>query len=75
VKTSKAVNTVSRDEARASRPQNNRGGRSDRSNSNRGRKENSGRKQKVPYYYIHGRDKGHWTNECPLIKEKKEEVE
>ena len=41
-KTSKAVNTVSGDEARDSRPQNNRGGRSDRSNSSRGRKENSG---------------------------------
>ena len=35
-KTSKAVNTVSGNEARDSRPQNNRGGRSDRSNSNRG---------------------------------------
>jgi len=71
-KTSKAVNTVSGDEARDSWPQNNRGGRSDRSNSSRGRKENSGWKQKVPYCCIHGRDKGHWTNECPLIKEKKE---
>ena len=49
-KTPKAVNTVSGDEARDSRPQNNRGGRSDRSNSNRGRRENSGRRQKVPYY-------------------------
>lgn len=74
-KTAKAVNTVSGDEARDSRPQNNRGGRSDRSNSNRGQRENSGQKQKVPYYCIHGRDKGHWTNECPLIKEKKEELE
>ena len=73
-KTSKAVNTVSGDEARDSRPQNNRG-RSDRSNSNRSQKENSGRKQKVPYCCIHDRDKGHWTNECPLIKEKKEELE
>ena len=74
-KTSKAVNTVSGDEARDSRPQNNRGGRSDRSYSNRGRRENSGRRQKVPYCCIHGRDEGHWTSECPLVKEKKEELD
>jgi len=74
-KTPKAVNTVSGDEARDSRPQNNRGGRSDRSNSNWGRRENSGRRQKVPYCCIHGRDKGHWTSECPLVKEKKEELD
>ena len=62
-KTPKAVNTVSGDEARDSRPQNNRGGRSDRSNSSRGRRENSARRQKVPYCCIHGRDKGHWTSD------------
>jgi hypothetical protein len=74
-KNPKAVNTVSGDEARDSRPQDNRGGRSDRSNSNRGRRENSGQRQKVPYCCIDGRDKGHWTSDCPLVKEKKEEFD
>ena len=74
-KTPKAVNTVSGDEARGSRPQDNRGGRSDRSKSNRGRKENSGRRQKVPYCCIRGKDNGHWTSDCPLVKEKKEEFD
>ena len=31
--------------------------------------------KKIPYCCIHGRDKGHWTSECPLIKEKKEELD
>jgi hypothetical protein len=43
-KTSKAVNTISGDEARDSRPQGNRGGRSDRRNSNHGRGDNAGRR-------------------------------
>ena len=31
--------------------------------------------KKVPYCCIHGRDKGHWTSDCPLVKEKKEEFD
>jgi hypothetical protein len=30
---------------------------------------------KVSVCYFHGRDKGHWTNECPIAKQKKEEME
>ena len=64
---------VSGDEVRDSRSQVNRG-MSDRSNNhNRGCGDNPNRRPKTPYCYIHGKDKGHWTNECPIIKEKKEE--
>ena len=69
------MNTVSGDEACNSQPQNNRGGRSDRSNPNRGRGDNTGLRQKVPYCCIHDRDKGHWRSDCPLVKEKKEEFD
>ena len=72
-KNPKLVNMVSGDEVRDSRSQVNRG-MSDRSNNhNRGCRDNPNRRPKTPYYYIHGKDKGHWTNECPIIKEKKEE--
>jgi hypothetical protein len=30
---------------------------------------------KVPICYFHGRDQGHWTNECPFAKEENEEME
>jgi hypothetical protein len=34
-----------------------------------------GRGPKVPICYFHGIDKGHSTNECPIAKQKKEEME
>ena len=64
VKTPKAMNTVSGDEVRNSRPQNNRGGWSDRSNSSRGQRENSGRRQKVPYCCTHSSNDLCLCHEC-----------
>lgn len=29
----------------------------------------------MSFYYLHGRDKGHWTNECPIAKKSKDEME
>jgi hypothetical protein len=34
-----------------------------------------GRGPNVPFCYFHGRDKGHWTNEFPISKQKKQEME
>ena len=70
-KNQKAVNIVSGDKSRNSRPQSNRGGRSER--NNRGWGDNGGRKVKILFYFFHGKDKGHWINECPVANKKKEE--
>ena len=37
------------------------------------RRDNGGRREKIPFCYFHGKDKGHWTNECPFAIERKEE--
>ena len=41
----------------------------------RSRRENGNRREKIPFCYFHGKDKGHWTNECPIAIEKKEELD
>ena len=44
--------------------------REDRHQKNR--RDNDGRREKTHFCYFHGKDKGHWTNECPFaIKQKK----
>ncbi|RLN42676.1 gag protein [Panicum miliaceum] len=48
-----------------------RGGRSGR--GGRGGRGSWG--QKIPYCYFHGRDQGHWTNECHFTKQKKKEFD
>jgi len=34
-----------------------------------------GRREKTPFCYFHGKDQGHWTNECPITIERKAELE
>ena len=41
----------------------------------KGRRDNGGRREKIPFCYFHGKDKGHWTNECPITIEKNAELE
>ena len=41
----------------------------------KGRRDNGGRREKISFCYFHGKDKGHWTNECPIAIEKKAELE
>ena len=41
----------------------------------KGRRDNGGRREKIPFCYFHGKDKGHWTNECPFAIERKEEFD
>ena len=46
----------------------NRSNREDRYNREdhyqKGRREKGGRREKTPFCYFHGKDQGHWTNEC-----------
>ena len=39
------------------------------------RRENGGWREKTPFCYFHGKDKGHWTNKCPFTIERKEEFD
>jgi len=41
----------------------------------KGRREKGGRREKTPFCYFHGKDQGHWTNECPIAIETKAELE
>ena len=42
---------------------------------NKGRRDGGGRRDKIPFCFFHGKDKGHWTNECPFAIERKEEFD
>ena len=42
---------------------------------NKGRRDSGDRREKIPFYFFHGKDKGHWTNECPFAIERKEEFD
>ena len=42
---------------------------------NKGRRDSGSRREKISFYFFHGKDKGHWTNECPFAIERKEEFD
>ena len=46
-----------------------------KSNTKRAEETTAVEERKIPFCYFHGKEKGHWTNECPFAIERKEEFD